>query len=60
MKHAVEIKLSSRVFPEYGDICFTALVIDELSTMVPARPLGKIESSASLSGLKLADPKFGQ
>lgn len=28
--------------------------------MVLARPLGKIESSASLSGLKLADPKFGQ
>ena len=60
VKYAVEIKLSSRVFPEYEDICFTALVIDELPTMVPARPLGKIESSANLSGLKLADPKFGQ
>lgn len=59
VRHAVSIKLGSRVFPQYKDKTFMALVVDELSTVVPSVCLGEVEKTPFLSGLPLADPTFG-
>lgn len=56
VRHAVSIKLGSRVFPQFKDITFMALVVDELSTVVPSVCLGEVEKTPFLSGLPLATP----